>query len=268
MGRYRGYRRRRSYGRPSQKALEHIREAEALSRELGGTVEDVKNYFFSLPKNELIEILDKYQIKHGIKAREYAETTLPKWKVSKVHMSGMVAERLFSLLPPTMPLESKLRLTDSLWKHVGPSSKKTYYIGLDVDLVELSRRVGEHLEEVVIHYAIPSSMEARFNWLSQGDVGIKQQLLNYFRQKEKALLSEALLTQLPVLKNHLLSKEGNLTTRVVQVLKVGKHQVEVVFDEHVSGITDVAPASLIEKVASSWISWVIGIIVLWWIMIR
>ena len=268
MGRYRGYRRQRSYGRSSQKALEHIREAEALSSELGGTDEDVKKYFFSLPENDLKEILDKYQIKHGIKAREYAEITLPKWKIGKVHMSGMVAERLFSLLPPTMPLEFKFRLTESLWKYVGPSSNKTYYIGLDVDLEELSRRVREHLEEVVTGYDIPSSMEARFKWLSQGDVGIKQQLLNYFRQKEKALLSEALLTQMPVLKNHLLSKEGNLTTRVVQGLKVGKHQVTVVFDKRVSGITDIAPARLIEKIGSSWIWWVIGISVLSWLINR
>ena len=189
MGRYRGSR-YQSYGHRSighEKALEHIREAEALSEELGGTDEDVKKYFFSLSYNQLQGIFKKYELQYERSAREYAEKTLSKWKSGKVHMSGMVAERLFNLLPPIMPLEAKFQLTESLWKHVGPSSKKTYYIGLDADLDEVSQQVREHLEKVVINYEISSPMEARFKWLSQGDVGIKQQLLNHFRQQEKFL---------------------------------------------------------------------------------
>lgn len=269
MGRYWGRYRNRSYGSRSighERALEHIREAEALSRELGGTDEDVKGYFFSLTSNQLQGILDQYEAKHGRQAREYAEKTLTKWKSGKVRMSGIVAERLFSLLPPTMPLQSKFQLTESLWKHVGPSSNKTYYIGLDADLEEVSKIVKKHLEEVVTHYGIPASMEARFNWLSQGDVGIKQQLLNHFRQQEKALLSEALRTQLPVLMNHLRSEGGKLTTHAAQVLKVGKHEVRVVFNERVNGVTDTTPARPIEQANSNWIWWVIGIVVLLWFL--
>jgi hypothetical protein len=36
-----------------KKALQHIHEAEELSQQLGGTDEDVKKYFFSLPPKEL-----------------------------------------------------------------------------------------------------------------------------------------------------------------------------------------------------------------------
>ena len=270
MGRFRSGR-YRSYGGRTighEIALEHIRKAEALSRELGGTDQDVKNYFFSLPKSQLKGILDKYEQQYGKSAREYAERTLPKWKSSKVHMSGMVAERLFNLLPPIMPLETKFQLVESLWKHVGPSSTRTYYIGPDADLEELSRKVKEHLQEVVIDYEIPDYMEARFDWLSQGDVGVKQQLLNYFRQQEKLLLSKALRTQLPILMNHLNSEKGILTTHVAQILKVGKHEVQIIVNERVHGISEIAPGILGVERDYSWIWWVIGIIILLWLLIR
>lgn len=270
MGRS-GYRkgRYRSYGLRSighERALEHIRQADALSRELGGTDQDVKEYFFSLSPAQLNEILDKYERKYKRSAREYAEKTLPSWKSGKVHMSGMVAERLFNLLPPTMPLEVKLRLTESLWKHVGPSSSKKYYVGHDVNIEEISQRVKDHLEEVVTHYQIPSSMEARFDWLSQGDVGVKQQLLNHFRQLEKQLLSDALKSQLPVLLNHLNSEKGNLTTHTAQVLKVGKHEVQVIVNDRVSGVSESAPVRPSESSDYSWIWWIAGIIFVLWLL--
>ena len=268
MGRYRRSR-YRSYGQRSighEKALEHIREAEALTRELGGTDKDVKKYFFSLSRNQLNGILDKYERQYGSSARDYAEKTLPKWKSGEVHMSGMVAERLFSLLPPTMPLESKFQLTESLWRHVGPSSSKTYYIGLNADIEQVSQTVKQHLEDVVIHYQIPSSMEARFNWLSQGDVEVKQKLLNYFRQQEKLLLAEALRSQLPILKSHLNSDKGSLTTHAAQVLKVGKHEVKVVITEGVDGITETAPRIKSGDSDYSWIFWVLGIIFVLWLL--
>jgi hypothetical protein len=268
MGRYRGNR-NQSYNRRSighERALEHIREAEALSKELGGTDQDVKQYFFSLHAAHLRGILDKYESKYGKAAREYADKTLPSWKSGKVHMSGMVAERLFNLLPPAMPLDTKFRLTESLWKHVGPSSNKKFYVGLDANLEDITSRVKAHLEDVVIHYQIPSSMEARFNWLSQGDVTVKQQLLNHFRQQEKALLSEALRTQLPILMGHLNSEKGNLTTQTAQVLKVGKHEVQVIVSSGVNGVSETAPIRTTDSSDYSWIWWMAGIIFVLWLL--
>ncbi|MCO6413217.1 MAG: hypothetical protein J5I92_10770 [Thiogranum sp.] len=269
MSRYRSSSRYRSHNRRSyghERALEHIRAAEQLSRELGGTDEDVKNYFFSLDSHQLKHILDRYEAQYGKEARAYAEITLPKWKNGNVHMSGMVAERLFNLLPPTMPLEAKFRLTESLWKHAGPSSNKTYYIGLDANPDQVAQIVKAHLEDVVIRYQIPSAMEARFNWLAQGDVNVKQQLLNHFRQQEKALLSEALRVKLPVLLGHLRSENGQLTTHAAEILTVGKHVVNVTCHAKVSGVTDIAPAMPSEAIDLNWIWWIIGIVVLLFVL--
>src|SRR5713226_2467806 len=99
-GGHRRYYRDRSYGR--ERALEHIAAARRLSAELGGMDQGVKAYFFCLSPTELSALLDEYERKYRRQAREYAADTIPKWRSGKVQMSGMVAERLFNLLPPRM----------------------------------------------------------------------------------------------------------------------------------------------------------------------
>ncbi|MEW6106934.1 MAG: hypothetical protein AB1563_11325 [Bacillota bacterium] len=267
MGRYRrsyGQKYRdRSYGR--ERALEHIRQAEQLSRELGGTDKDVKAYFFSLRASALSQILAEYERLHGHKAREYAEKTIPSWRSGRVHMSGMVAERLFSLLPKHMPLEQKYKLTESLWRHVGPVSRRTLYVNPNVEPAEVIAVVKEHLERDVLSYAIPEPMEQRFTWLSQGDIDIKQKLLNFLRAKDRELAAESLRTNLPILTEHLRSAQGSHTHHLTHKLQVGKNEIAVALTSKVEGITEIAPhvaASTSSAWGNSWIWWLVGIVVL------
>jgi hypothetical protein len=94
-----------------ERAMQHIREAQELSRELGGTDADVKAYFFRLPLSELRPILDAYERQYGKEARQYAEEAIPEWRSGRRKMSGQNASRLFHLLPRFMPLEQKYALT-------------------------------------------------------------------------------------------------------------------------------------------------------------
>jgi hypothetical protein len=248
---------KRNIGR--EKALEHIRQAEDLTKELGGVDQDVKQYFFSLSPYQMKEIFDKYEQNYGNSAREYAEKTLPRWKAGNVKMSGLVAERLFNLLPPIMPMETKYLLIESLWKHVGKSTSKNYYIGLNANLEQLSDIIKKHLESVVINYSIPRYMESRFKWLSAGDVDVKQKLLNYFQYQERSLLSEALLINLPILLNHLNSDKSALTTHLVQTLKVGKHEIIVTIDERIDGISENPYTQPVKKDGIDWFWWIVTI---------
>jgi hypothetical protein len=109
----RSWRNSSDHGR--ERAMAHIAAANRLSSELGGTDKDVKTYFFELPPEALRNVLDEYQHQYGLTKRAYAETTIAKWKSGRVQMSGEVAERLYSLLPPRMPLAVKYRLTEGLW---------------------------------------------------------------------------------------------------------------------------------------------------------
>jgi len=223
-----------TYGR--DRALEHIAAAHRLSEELGGTDKDVKAYFFALPPPLLVRILNEYEAQHGIRAREYAEATMPNWRTGRVTMSGLVAERLFSLLPPTMPIAAKYKLTEGLWRHVGPKSKKRLRVGIETPLDEVLESVRAHIDEVVLSYRVPPTLERRFNWLADGDVGIKQDLLNYLRQMEKGLVVEGARTQLPVMLDHLKSPASEQTHRLSQTLIVGNHHLEILLDRTFEGV--------------------------------
>lgn len=255
-------------------AQRHVEDAERLSSELGGTDVDVKQYFFSLPEKQLDAILVEYGTTFGSRPEEYARETMTSWKTGSRRMSGTVAERLFKLLPPRMPLHEKYKLTESLWKHFGPKSKRRLRIGLTADLNAAVIAIDKHIEQVVTFHQIPKEMEARFDWLAHGDVGVKQQLLNHLRGLERKLVSDGARLQLPVMVDHLKTSAGDLTHRMTQTLKVGNHELELFIDREFDGIAleewkpPVAPAKAPAKGTSSenvWVIWliVIGAIIFW-----
>lgn len=253
--RYRGgYRYRsydfRSYGR--EKALEHIAAARQLNAELGGMDQDVKTYFFGLSALELSSILDEYQRKYGRSAREYAEETIPKWRSGRVQMSGMVAERLFNLLPPRMPLLVKYKLVEGLWHHVGPTSKHRIRVGLDADLAQVIELARSKITDFVVNYKIPEAIERRFDWISAEDVLIKQMLLSHIQETEKTVIVEAVRTQVPVMIEHLRSA-GSYTGRLAQIVRIGKHELELLMDNMEAGarIEDPAPAGIARTATST-----------------
>jgi hypothetical protein len=256
-------------------ARQHILEAEQLSRELGGTDEDVKRYFFSLPNRELQIVLDLYERHYGSKARIYANETIANWRSGKRRMAGQTASRLFRLLPPVMPLEKKYELIANLWDHCGPSSKKILRVGLDAEVDEILSNVQQHIEGVVVHYRIPDNLEKRFEWLSAGDARVKQDLLGHLRQREKSLVIDGARMQLPVMLSHLRSEQGQNTHRLAQVLKVGRHELEVNLEKDFSGVALIDPpttASISSGSTSTgdyrWIWWVIGIAIFLFFMTR
>nr|BDD45655.1 hypothetical protein 3 [Desulfobacterales bacterium] len=234
------YRRRRYSRRSSniglERALQHIHEAEELSKELGGTDKDVKDYFFSLSGAKLSRILDIYGNKYGESAREYAQKTIPAWRSGRTKMSGMVAGRLFGLLPPIMPLSKKHELIETLWKKHGPRSSKRIRFGPESDEKETFERARSYLVERIASYRIPEPLEARFDWLSAGDVQVKQDLLNYFLEQEKRLVVEGLKRQVPVLLHHIKTK-GEHTKRISHKIRIGKHALELLVDPKARAIS-------------------------------
>ena len=234
------HRPRRRYGRSSnsiglERALEHIRQAEELSKELGGTDKDVKKYFFSLPRQELRKVFDEYGRKYGSVKQEYAEQTFHEWKTDRVKMSGLVAGRLFNLLPPRMPLKDKYALVENLWKEHCPRSDKVLLIGADADDQEVIDTIQSHLMNVVVNYEIPEPLQRRFNWLAAGDVNVKERLLNYFLQREKSLILQAMEYRIPVLLNHL-KENRSITHKMRQQIEIGKHKLDLQFNTKKSGI--------------------------------
>jgi hypothetical protein len=197
---------------------------------------DVKAYFLALSSEGLRPILTEYGRSYGAPAREYAERTIAEWRAGTVGMSGLVAERLFALLPPRMTPETKYKLVEELWRRTGPSSDRVLRVGLDATIGDVASAAGRHIEEVAVAYRIPPKLEKRFEWLSAGDASVKQQLLNALLELERAQVVEWIGMQMPVLLAHLKSDQGARTTRLAQIASIGKHRLEIVLDRSASGV--------------------------------
>ena len=231
-------RRRRSHGYDDygyERAKEHIRQARELSERLGGTDEDVKEYIFSLSGWQLQSVLMAYGKQYGESARGYAEQTMPDWRSGRVKMSGLVAGRLFDLLPPRMPLEDKYGLVEKLWQKHRPSSHKVLRIGPDAPASDAIKEATAYLYGVVSGAEIPEALVRRFELLSSGDVEVQQQLLDHLLHEEKRLIATGLRERIPVMLNHL-RDSGQMVEKLDQTVTVGKHRLEIRFDPEARGI--------------------------------
>jgi hypothetical protein len=106
----------------------------------------------------------------------------------------------------------------------------------------------------VVHYDIPEPLQNRFNWLSGGDVNIKQQLLNYFLQKERELITHAMNHRLPVLLKHL-DEHGQNIHKMSQKIEIGKHNLSLEFNSKVSGIQLMERSSYYSRISSASRDW-------------
>ena len=278
MARYsrRNYRGRKGsyygrYNKGQEAARRHIEEGEAFSREIGGTDKDVKRYFFSLGRQNLESILKEYGQKYGYKAEDYARETIPRWHKGTTKMSGLVAKRLFNLLPPRMPIAMKYELAENVWKHFGPSSSHSYMVGPTADVPTIASIVSEKLDEVVSRYDIPENVQNRFNWLAAGDVRIKEQLLNYFRQMEKRLAVEKVNAELPVLQRQM-REHGEVTGRAKTIIQVHRHNVSIwvekQLEDEIREGTPVPEWTLASGSRFSWFWWIVGALILLYLLSR
>ena len=145
-------------------------------------------------------------------------------------MSGLVAGRLYDLLPPMMPLDRKYSMVQSLWEKYGPSSNKILTVGHNTPTETLVDEITKYLNNVVHDWEIIDDLKKRFDWLSQGDVKIKETLLNHFKDLEKKQILEGLKLKLPVLKGFSKNNE-KIDQSVKETIFIGNHKLTIKIDE-------------------------------------
>jgi len=240
----RRYYRGRNYSRQTyavtagqEAARRHIEEAREFEREMGGTVSDVKKYFFGLSSTALDEIFTAYGRRHNSSAKTagkpsaeaYARQTFPKWKSGATKMSGLVAKRLFDFLPPQMPIATKLELAGNVWRHFGAASTHHFTVGPNANASHVMDTIRQKLDSVIQDYNIPQNVKNRFDWLSRGDVRVKEQLLNHFRQMDRKLAADSLQSQLPILQAQM-SDPSTYAKSIRTKIEIHKHSVEIWID--------------------------------------
>ena len=230
---------RRNYKRSSsrsnnsgyERARKHIAEAEALSDELGGNDKDVKEFFFSLNGAELAKILAVYEQEYGKSPREYAESALPQWKSGRKKMSGLVASRLFSLLPKYMSITDKLSLAESLWKHIGPRSTRYIYIGKQATAEDVRSLVKSELDQLATSWTIPDQMKKRFDWLAGGDVGVEQRLLAHIVELERNQSRQSATNLVTEFMQRYESQRSNSLALFRHIISVGNQKLQIEFSD-------------------------------------
>src|SRR4051812_27257114 len=141
----------RSYSRTKRGARRNlIKSAKKLTRELDGADQIVKKWFFRLPQSRLKLILSAYEEAYGSVPRNYAEKVISQWRKGEVKMSGLVAERLFKLLPRFMPPRLRYKIAERLWVHFSPSSRGTLSIRQDSNSEEVITRIRDCVEGIVM----------------------------------------------------------------------------------------------------------------------
>jgi hypothetical protein len=225
MAKYHGRNYRRNSA-PSE-ALRHIAEAKTLSLELGGTDQDVKKWFFNLAEKDLLPILDAYQNEYGQQARDYALNAIPKWRSGKTKMSGMIAARLFKLLPNYMSLNDKYKLVDSLWNHIGPTKKMLIEVGADADVDEVINVFKDEVMALATKWELPSYLHKRFSWLGQDDTTVYKQLLEHIQENERLLALSVLEKQVPVIQQNFKENWQEVSSHINYTVDLGKQSVEL-----------------------------------------
>jgi len=232
----------------------------------------VKKYFFGLSGSELESILIEYGKIYGSAAESYARDTIHKWRAGITKMSGLVAKRLFDLLPPRMPEKKKYELAESVWLHFGPSSSHAYTAGPQADVVALSKIITDQLDQTIVSYGLPENVKARFKWLAGGDVVIQEQLLNHFRHRQKVIATEKVILEIPVLQKQVLNHPD--TTKLARSnIQIQKHVVSISIDDRLT--TEIRegnpePSKALSSVESGipWWLWIIGAAIIFFLMTK
>ncbi len=147
----------------------------------------------------------------------------------------MIAKRLFALMPPHMPVSTKHAIVEVIWKRYGPHSRKYVYVGSDTDYKAAMSDIARYFDGLTVQHAIPDQLERQFDWLSDNDVAVKQQLLNYFMNAQRsAALASISLNLSMMLERMKADKEGQIV-KLGHIAFVGNHQLDIRADPLRSG---------------------------------
>ena len=257
-----GYRqsRRKYYNSAGiQAAQKHIDEAKSFSMGIGGTVSDVKEYFFNLTPYDLDIIFNDYTKKYGSSASSYAKSTYKKWKAGSTQMSGLVAKRLFDLLPPRMPTEKRLELAKKIWQHYSPRFETSFTVGPEADINIVVEAIQSRLEKASQSYKIPDRIKEQFDWLSAGDVKTKENLLTYFLDLEKQVAAAKLKIELPMLQKQISEFEHQTISSKIRV-RIHRSSIDIHLDKRLgASFREGEPERFAGTTTSTVYAWIISI---------
>ena len=183
----------------------------------------------NLDDQRLRRLLHAYRLQHGERSYEYCVVTLPKWRSGRSKMSGLVAERIFDLLPQFVTSSERQQIAEKLWKHLSPSSDNQLLVSPKSSPEEVREALDDYARRCIRSYNFPDRLRDRFAWIANRDVDLTQRLLNHFQQMEYYIAAETIRVRLPIIAEKLNTLHKGLTANATEEIRVGKHRLKIVF---------------------------------------
>lgn len=128
----------------------------------------MRDAFFGLSKNQLLNFFFHYERQFGSGARSYAEKAVMKWRTGSTRMSAQTTERLLQTLPPFLGTSVKYDLLRKLRERYRQPENWT----LDVTTANIRETVKPLVQRLISKaycLNLPAELEARLGWLSHAD---------------------------------------------------------------------------------------------------
>lgn len=212
-----------------ERARRHIEEAERLRAELGDAEAQTRETFLNLDPERRRRLLHAYRRKHGQRPYDYCIATLDKWRSGRRKMSGMVAERIFDLLPRFVTPGERQQIAEKLWTHLSPGSDNQLLVSPGSSMEEVRGALDDYARRDIRSYNFPDRLRERFTWVANRDVKLTERLLNHFQQIEYQIAAEAIRVRLPIIQEKLSGLDKGLTATATEEIRVGKHRLKIVF---------------------------------------
>ena len=234
-GKYKRYRR---YNSDISEALRHIQEAEEFNIRTYGADRIIKNYFFNMTPELREKIFREYGRIYGPDRLDYARDTYEKWKTGRVKMSGMVAKRIFDLMPRYLTPEQRMSVVEYIWRKLRRHDSVYFRFSPVVTASDLQKKLQGYLEEHVKTREVPEDLKKEFSWLSSEDTAVYEKLLNRFLDLDRQrILTTVRLTMQKV--QQFLRNPDNAVylQKFEQTVKTDGLEIHLLFDPGVEGVS-------------------------------
>ena len=234
-GKYKRYRR---YDSDISEALRHIQEAEEFNIRTYGADRIIKNYFFNMSPELREKVFREYGRIYGPERLDYARDTYEKWKTGQVKMSGMVAKRIFDLMPRYLTPEQRMSVVEYIWRKLRRHDSVYFRFSPVVTASDLQRKLQGYLEEHVKTREVPEDLKKEFSWLSSEDTAVYEKLLNRFLDLDRQrILTTVRLTMQKV--QQFLRNPDNAVylQKFEQTVKTDGLEIHLLFDPGVEGVS-------------------------------
>ena len=143
-------------------------------------------------------------------------------------MSGVVASRIFDLLPPYMSSSHRLNIMEVLWKKYSPRTSVSFRVSANASENDLTVAMEEYWRSMDIRHQLPDTVSRMGAWLTGNDAAKGQELFNHFKELDKKLAIEKCRVIFKTIGPRVRVNEGT-NFQATHVVKVGGHEAELSF---------------------------------------